>query len=242
MQGKSGDVTRVLRDQSYLTWAIWAVLLIMAADALIAGRFSVAFVALATLALSLVPVIYARWAEIHVPSSFMLLVVAFVGGTLFLGEVYDFYERFWWWDIAMHGASALGFGLIGFVLVFMMFQGNRFAAPHGAVAFFGFCFGMAIGVGWEIFEFGMDQLFGLNMQKSGLNDTMGDLIVDFFGAGIGAMAGWAYLRGRHAAGLQRLIGEFIEKNPRLFQHQHQNRPGAQGKDTRQTELERNDAD
>ena len=31
---------------------------------------------------------------------------------------------------------------------------------------------MMIGAVWEIFEYGMDQTFGLNMQKSGLDDTM----------------------------------------------------------------------
>ena len=42
------------------------------------------------------------------------------------------------------------------------------------------CFAITIGALWEVFEFGMDQLFGLNMQKSGLLDTMGDLIGFFY--------------------------------------------------------------
>ena len=37
---------------------------------------------------------------------------------------------------------------------------------------------MTIGVIWEIFEFTMDHVFDLTMQKSGLPDTMTDLIVD----------------------------------------------------------------
>ena len=199
-----------------MTQAIWVVLLIIAADALIAGRLSVAFIALATLALSLAPVLVARWAAIHVPASFILAVVGFVGGTLLLGEVWEFYERFWWWDIAMHGASALGFGLIGFVLVFMMFQGDRFAAPHAAVAFFGFCFAVAIGAGWEVFEYAMDRIFGLNMQKSGLIDTMWDLIVDTLGASIGAIAGLSYLKGQELGGLTAAIREFVAANRRFF--------------------------
>ena len=226
-----------------MTQAIWVVLLIIAAVALIAGRLAVAFIALATLTMSLAPVLVARWAAIHVPASFILAVVGFVGGTLLLGEVWEFYERFWWWDIAMHGASALGFGLIGFVLVFMMFQGDRFAAPHAAVAFFGFCFAVAIGAGWEVFEYAMDRIFGLNMQKSGLDDTMGDLMVDFVGAAVGAAAGWAYLRGRQAAGLQRLIAEFVEHNPHLFSKaRRERRPPPPGGDTRRTYSGRNGAD
>lgn len=203
-------------DQTWLTKLIWAALLIAAADALWNGQLSLLFIALATLSLSLAPVFVARWAQIHVPATFMLAVVAFVGGTLFLGEVYGFYVRFWWWDILMHFGSAMGFGLIGFVIVFMLFQGDRFAAPHWVLAFFAFCFAMMIGAIWEIFEFAMDQIFGMNMQKSGLVDTMTDLIVDMIGALIASLAGWLYLKGISAPGVHRLIDEFIERNPRYF--------------------------
>jgi len=198
----------MFRDQSILTRLIWTALVIAAAEALITGRFSLAFIALVTLGLSMAPALVARWAQITVPKSFMLAVVMFVGGTIFLGEVFDFYEKFWWWDIAMHGGSAIGFGLIGFVLIFMMFQGDKFAAPPSAIAFFAFCFAVAIGATWEIFEFGMDQLFGLNMQKSGLVDTMGALI--------GAGAGYAYLRGKQLGGMTGVIEDFIRRNPRFF--------------------------
>jgi hypothetical protein len=207
---------RIFKDQTVLTRAIWLVLVIAAAEALYTGRYSLAFVAVITLALSMAPALVARWAQIKVPKSFMLLVVMFVGGTIFLGEVFDFYNRFWWWDIAMHGGSAVGFGLIGFVLVFMMFQGDRFAAPPIAIAFFAFCFGLAIGAMWEMFEFAMDQTFGLNMQKSGLMDTMGDLIVDCFGAMVGAASGYAYLKERQLGLMTGVIEDFVRRNPRFF--------------------------
>jgi hypothetical protein len=40
----------------------------------------------------------------------------------------------------------------------------------------------------------MDNTFGFNMQKSGLRDTMWDLIVDTGGAFISAFSGYLYLR------------------------------------------------
>ncbi|WP_375186443.1 hypothetical protein [Pseudooceanicola sp.] len=199
-----------------MTRLIWLALIIAAAEAIYTWRLSLAFIALITLGLSMAPVLVAKWAQITVPKSFMLAVVMFVGGTIFLGEVFDFYNRFWWWDVIMHGGSAIGFGLIGFVLVFMMFQGDKFAAPPSAIAFFAFCFALAIGAMWEIFEFGMDQLLGLNMQKSGLVDTMGDLIVNCVGALIGAGSGYAYLRGRQLGGMTGVIEDFVRRNPRFF--------------------------
>ena len=203
-------------EQTWLARVIWLALAGVALTALALSRLELAFVALATLALSLAPVVAARWADVHVPPSFITVMVLFIGATLFLGEVLDFYERFWWWDIAMHGISAIGFGLIGFVLVFIMFQGDRYAAPHVALAFFALCFAMTIGTVWEIFEFAMDQLFGFNMQKSGLRDTMGDLIVNALGALAGAATGVGYLKGQARGGLGTMIDEFVRRNPRYF--------------------------
>ncbi|WP_050931306.1 hypothetical protein [Aestuariivita boseongensis] len=203
-------------DHAILTWIIWCSCLTAALAAVVAGNWTVAFVALITLATSVLPVVVARYAGLVVPRAFIAAIVFFIFATLFLGEVLDFYNRFWWWDIALHGGSAVGFGLIGFVAVFMMFQGDRFAAPHLAICFFSMCFAVFIGTMWEIFEFSMDTLFNLNMQKSGLPDTMGDLIVDVTGAFLGAALGYLYLRGRERAFLTHLITEFVERNPRFF--------------------------
>ena len=203
-------------DQTWLARLIWAALAGVALWAAVNLRLELTFVALATLTLSLAPVYVARWAEVHVPPSMIAGLALFVAGTLFLGEVFDFYGRYWWWDMVMHATSAIGFGLIGFVLVFMMFQGDRYAAPPLAVAFFAFCFAVTIGALWEVFEFSMDQAFGTNMQKSGLMDTMGDLIVDMAGALLGAATGFAYLKGQARGGLGAVIDEFVRKNPRFF--------------------------
>ncbi len=62
----------------------------------------------------------------------------------------------------------------------------------------------------------MDQLFGLNMQKSGLIDTMWDLIVDTGGASLGAFAGFLFLKGRQLGGLTGVLQEFTQKNRKWF--------------------------
>ncbi|WP_323782306.1 hypothetical protein [Thalassovita sp.] len=204
-------------EQTWVARTIWALLFIFAAVSLIVGRWYPAFVALATLGLSLTPLFLSRWANVVIPPSFIAAATLFAGSTLLLGEAFDFYDRFWWWDIVMHGTGAVGVGLIGFVLIFIMFQGDKYAAPPYAVALFAFCFAMAVGTMWEIFEFTMDSLFGFNTQKSGLQDTMGDLIVDGTGAIFGAGAGWFYLKSREHGGLTGVIDEFVRHNPRLFQ-------------------------
>ena len=205
-----------LRDQPLVVQVIWTILFIAAIWAAISMRWSVVLISLATFVVTLLPSILSSRLAIRLPTKFLGAIAVFAFATLFLGEVFDFYERYWWWDIALHGGSAVGFGLIGFLFVFFMFEGNKYAAPPVAVPFVAFCFAVTIGATWEIFEFAMDQLFGLNMQKSGLVDTMWDLIVDMIGASIGAAAGFFFLKGREVGGLAGLIHEFVLLNRRFY--------------------------
>jgi len=205
-----------IRQQSWVVFAIWGFLAMAFLAALFTLNWSLAFLAGVTFAMSLLPVFFANRFEVRLPHGFFAAVVFFTLGTIFLGEAFDFYGRYWWWDILLHMGSAVGFGLIGFIFMLRLFEGDRYAAPPWAMAFFAFCFAVMIGAVWEVFEFAMDQIFGLNMQKSGIVDTMGDLIVDGIGGFIGAAAGFAWLKGKEKGGLTGQISEFVRENRGWF--------------------------
>ncbi len=202
-------------DIPYLTWIIWGILVVATVLALFTEHWSNVFVSVTALALTVLPSLFSERFHFRLPLAFLAAISVFVFATLFLGEVFDFYERFWWWDVALHGFSAVGFGIIGFLFVFYLFEGDKYAAPPWALGLIAFCFAITIGTMWEIFEFVMDQLFGLNMQKSGLVDTMWDLIVDSGGAFLGASAGFFWLKGRNST-LSGLIEEFVTLNRRWY--------------------------
>lgn len=211
----------ILKKTSPIMLVIWSMLLLAAVVSLVLGRWSLGFVSLATLLLSLVPPVLAHRWSLTLPVPFLLATTMFFFASIFLGEAFDFYERLWWWDLALHAFSAVGFGLIGFLFVFMLFEGNRFAAPASALAFIAFCMAMTIGVLWEVFEYGMDSLFGLNMQKSGLDDTMGDLMINALGGAFASMTGYVYLKRNSAGYLGRSLTQFIDMNRRLYQKSKQ---------------------
>ena len=205
-----------LSGQSYVVYLIWAVLALELVLSLFNAHYSLGFIALVTMLLSLAPAIFADRFDIQLPVHFFAGIVLFIFGTVYLGEAFNFYEKYWWWDVLLHAGSAMGFGLIGFIFVFILFEGDKYAAPHWALALIAFCIAITIGTLWEVFEFAMDQVFDMNMQKSGLIDTMWDLIVDIIGAGVGAASGYGYLKGRSRHGLPGMISEFVAKNRRLF--------------------------
>jgi hypothetical protein len=200
---------------------IWLALGISIGWSIYSLRWHAALTSAMTLVMTILPFRYEERFDIKLPRSFTIVIVLFIYATLFLGEVGDFYERFWWWDVVLHAGSAVAFGVFGFLGIFMLFQGDRFAAPPLAIAVLSFCFAVAIGAVWEIFEFSMDQIFGLNMQKSGLMDTMWDLIVDCGGAFFGATSGYLYLKAKESGGpLSGWIEDFIKKNRRYFRKSH----------------------
>lgn len=190
-------------------------------------RWVTAFLVLAIMLVSLLPYALSRHFRVHVPAEFQVLTVIFVFATLFLGEIRSYYERIWWWDMALHASSGLLLAIAGFLLVYVL-NGNARVDLHlrpRFVALFAFLFAVTVGVLWEIFEFAMDQLFGMQMQKpmlgdpSGLTDTMWDLIVDALGALVISVFGWWYMKRGQRSFIEAWIRTFIERNPRLF-HSH----------------------
>lgn len=184
----------------------------LALTALFFGRWPIAFVAVATFVLSLLPMMVANRFQIALPGPFLVATTVFIFASIFLGEAFDFYGMLWWWDLALHGSSSIGFGLLGFLFVFALFDGDHYAAPPFALSFISFCVAVTIGSVWEIFEFVMDMTFGLSMQKSGLVDSMTDIILNVIGGAIAGLSGYLYLIGRGRGGLSTHIDSFIRLN------------------------------
>lgn len=156
--------------------------------------WSTAFSGAVVLLLSFLPAVIERRLNVRLPIEVFLFVSAFLFASFALGEVGDFYEQLWWWDLALHGSSAIVTGLIGFVAVYVFYMTRRIQIAPIYVAVVSFGTAITVGTLWEIFEFLMDQYFGTNMQRSGLVDTMTDLIVNAMGALAAAAIGYYYVR------------------------------------------------
>lgn len=183
------------------------------------ARYQAGFETLVILFITFLPILLGKRFQVKIPHEFETLAVVFVYMSLFLGEVQGYYLRFWWWDLVLHAGSGFLLGILGFLLVYVLNEkrGVELGLHPLFVAVFAFMFAMGMAAIWEIFEFIMDQVLGLNMQQSGLVDTMWDLIVDGVGAFFISVLGWSYLKTKKSDSfLEKWIDDFIEKNPRLF--------------------------
>lgn len=154
---------------------------------------------------------------INIPVEFEIFIIIFIYATLFLGEIKNYYIEYWWWDTALHTSSGLAFGLIGFMILFMLYKGEKIKASPKIIAMFSFAFALAIGALWEIVEFTIDQTSGgSHWQGVGVLDTMKDLIVDSLGALVSSIAGYFYLNGKNEIIVKTIMKEFKETNTELF--------------------------
>jgi len=179
---------------------------------IIEKQYMLVFAASSMLIISFVPSIIGKRYQLVLPPEFEIIVSLFLYATFILGEMKSYYFTYWWWDILLHSFSAFILGLIGFVILYTFHYVEKINLSPIIAAIFSFNFAVTLGVMWEIFEFAADQFLGLNMQKSGIMDTMTDLIVDSIGALIGAVMGYFYLKGGDSLIIKRIVEKFVRQN------------------------------
>jgi len=158
--------------------------------------------------LTFIPAIVNRSFKITLPPEVDLITTVLLFLHYVLGEYNGFYVRFEWWDLFLHAFNSILLGTIGFVFVYALLATSRVTAKPFFIFLFSIFFTVFIGVIWELFEFSIDQAFGFNMQKSGLVDTMTDLIVDLFGAIAVAAVGFYYIKKREPTLIHNIIDRF----------------------------------
>lgn len=133
---------------------------------LINGDYTNAMFCILSLFLFLLPYIIEKTFKIDFPSSLERIVFAFIFSAEILGEINNFYGTVPFWDIALHTTSGFLCGSLGFSLIYLLNKKTkRIKLSPIFVALVSFCFSMTVGIVWEMFEYGMDIVFKMDMQK-----------------------------------------------------------------------------
>lgn len=166
----------------------------------------------------MLPSIIERKWSVPIPNFIYILYYIFLYCAVFLGEVFSFYYRVPHWDTILHFFSGAMLGALGFILVTLLNDNDKIHVELSPffVALFAFCFALAAGAVWEIYEFVIDSTMQLNMQKymteagevligrEVLLDTMEDIISDAIAALAVSVVGFFYLKKeRKAKGLDK---------------------------------------
>ena len=166
-----GAVLKQEMKSNKRVFILWLVLRLFVIAAIVLsavrGYYENVFVCVLVLFLFLVPAFIEKKLSISLPSGLQILILLHIFATEILGELACYYVRFPYWDTVMHTVWGFLCAAIGYSMVDILNRGEgiHFNLSPVYLALAGFCFSMTIGVFWEFFEFGMDRLFYLDLQK-----------------------------------------------------------------------------
>lgn len=149
----------------YLTLRAMVILVMIAQ--LLNHNYENVYICVLTLILFILPSAIERRLRIDLPDTLEIIILVFIFAAEIMGEVREYYLTFPFWDTMLHTLNGFMFAAIGFSMVNILNRNKRvgMSLTPMYMAISAFCFSMTIGILWEFFEWGMDCLFGLDMQK-----------------------------------------------------------------------------
>ena len=149
-------------------------------SSILRGEYESAFICLLVLALFMLPFFIQQNFGIELPSTLEIIILLFIFAAEILGELKCYFITFSHWDSMLHTTTGFLCAATGFALIDILNRNSRikFQLSPIYVALAAFCFSMTVGVLWEFFEFGMDRLFLMDMQKDTVVQSITSVMLD----------------------------------------------------------------
>lgn len=173
----------IIRQQPAV-FAVYVVLrLIVVAElvlSILRGEYESAFICLLVLILFILPFFIQQNFGIQLPTTLEIIILLFIFAAEILGELEGYFITYPNWDTMLHTTTGFLCAATGFALIDILNRNSRikFQLSPIYVALAAFCFSMTVGVLWEFFEFGMDRLFHLDMQKDTVVQSITSVMLD----------------------------------------------------------------
>ncbi|MCR5747779.1 MAG: hypothetical protein K6G03_08730 [Lachnospiraceae bacterium] len=183
---KAGDYLKHLKSgiranrKTFIFYTVIRILVILTlVRCILLGNYQGAMLCVLSLLLFLVPAFLEDTFKISIPPLFQAIIIGFIFAAEILGEINHFYVAIPGWDTMLHTMNGFLCGAVGFSLIYLLNKDSKNVnlSPF-YLALVAFCFSMTVGVVWEFFEFGMDQLFLLDMQKDFIVQDIGSVTLD----------------------------------------------------------------
>ena len=139
------------------------------------GRWDHAGLCLLTLGLCTIPALFEWVLKLRVDPPLGFAAAAFAVCANVCGESLGFYERFPWWDEALHVIWGFLAGLLGCALLEAL---QKSKLRPGAAFLTALSFSALTAVLWEFFEFSMDCIFPWDMQKDAWFQSVNSVLLN----------------------------------------------------------------
>lgn len=138
------------------------------------------FICALSLLLMLLPSICEHRLNIDLPDTLEVIIILFIFSAEILGEINSFYIKIPHWDTVLHTINGFLCAAVGFAMIDILNKNEKFSFKLSPLylAIVAFCFSMTVGVIWEFFEYGCDQLLNLDMQKDYIVNSINTVELD----------------------------------------------------------------
>lgn len=185
---------------------LWAALIILSIYHIYKHEYKLIASTGAVFALTFLPGFFEKMCNIKMDLLGRILYLALIFMTVYLGSALKFYDKYRWWDRAIHFLSGIVFVSFGVAASKNAVELNRF---H--ILLFSLTLSITLHVMWEVLEYTFDCWFNMDNQRwqkvnasnnhkpesaiqpAGLVDTMNDTIVCIAGTIISCIAWWFIL-------------------------------------------------
>ena len=178
-----GELRSAIRRQP-VVFAVYLVLRLIVLASLVSAilrqEYESAFVCVLVLFLFMLPFFIQKNFGIRLPSTLEIIILLFIFAAEILGELQSYFIQYPYWDTMLHTTNGFLCAAVGFSLIDILNRDAKikFTLSPVYVALAAFCFSMTIGVLWEFFEFGMDRLVHMDMQKDTIVHTISSVMLD----------------------------------------------------------------
>ena len=169
------------RKAVFLTYLILRLIVVAALVlSILGGNYDSAFICVLALVLFLLPAFIEDRFSVRLPTVLEIIVLLFIFAAEILGELSNYYLRYPHWDTILHTVWGFLCAAVGFSLVDVLNRSEKVKLSLSPLflAIVAFCFSMTIGVIWEFFEFSMDYLLHLDMQKDTVIHAFSSIALD----------------------------------------------------------------
>ena len=136
-------------------------------SSVIRSEYESAFICLLVLVLFMLPFFIQQNFGIELPSTLEIIILLFIFAAEILGELECYFITFPYWDSMLHTTTGFLCAATGFALIDILNRNSRIKFEL-----------MTVGVLWEFFEFGMDRLFHMDMQKDTVVSSITSVMLD----------------------------------------------------------------
>lgn len=133
------------------------------------GNILEGLICLGTVVLISLPFLLERCWNWTLNRGFFLFCLLYAMGPM-LGKAFKLYYLTNWWDKLLHTSAGFLFAVLGTYLTTALNNGKE-TSPILQILF-GICFSIAVSAVWELVEFGVDRIFGADMQNDAIVNSI----------------------------------------------------------------------